>query len=69
MAQNSKPIYDVFVVDDRGEDQDAYWLKVGAAFPHKDKDGMNVVLQAVPTNGRLVLRRFKEKPEEDEKKL
>ncbi len=68
MASNSKPAFDVFIVDDRGDDQDAFWLKVGAAFPHKDKDGMNIVLQALPTNGRLVLRRFKEK-EEEEKKL
>ena len=73
MAQNSrnsvsKPVYDVYIVEDRGEDKDAFWLKVGAAFPHKDKDGMNIVLQALPTNGRLVMRRFKEK-EEDEKKL
>lgn len=69
MSQNSKPVYDVFVVDDRGEDQDAFWIKVGAAFAHKDNDGMNLVLQALPTNGRLVLRRFKEKPEEEKKKL
>ena len=67
MAGNSKPVYDVFVVEDRGDDQDAFWLKVGAAFGHKDKDGMNIVLQALPTNGRLVLRRFKEK--EDDKRL
>jgi len=67
MAGNSKPVYDVFVVEDRGDGQDAFWLKVGAAFGHKDKDGMNIVLQALPTNGRLVLRRFKEK--EDGKQL
>ena len=68
MAQNSKPVYDVYIVEDRGEDQDAFWLKVGAAFAHKDQDGMNIVLKALPTNGRLVLRRFKEK-EVEEKKL
>lgn len=63
MASNSKPAFDVYIVEDRGDDQDAFWLKVGAAFPHKDKEGMNIVLQALPTNGRLVLRRFKEKEE------
>ena len=68
MAQQSKPVYDVYVVEERGEGQDAFWLKVGAAFAHKDQDGMNIVLQALPTNGRLVLRRFKEK-EVEEKKL
>ena len=66
MAGNSKPVYDVFVVEDR-EEGDAFWIKVGAAFGHKDRDGMNIVLQALPPNGRLVLRRFKEK--EDDKRL
>lgn len=68
MADTSKPVYDVYVVEDRGKEQDAFWLKVGAAFAHKDQDGMNIVLQALPPNGRLVLRRFKEK-EVEEKKL
>ncbi len=71
MSGKSKPVYDVFVVEDRGKDQDAYWLKVGAAFAHRDRDGMNIVLQALPTSGRLVLRRFqeKEKEKEDKKRL
>ena len=68
MAQQSKPVYDVYVVEERGEGQDAFWLKVGAAFAHKDQDGLNIVLQALPLGGRLVLRRFKEK-EVEEKKL
>ena len=62
--KNSKPVYDVFVVEDRGENEDAFWIKVGAAFAHKDRDGMNIVLHALPTNNRLVLRRFKDKEEE-----
>ena len=53
----------------KGKDQDAYWLKVGAAFAHRDRDGMNIVLQALPTSGRLVLRRFQEKEKKDEKRL
>ncbi len=67
MSGHSKPVFDVYVVEDRGKDNDDFWLKVGAAFPHADKDGMNIVLQALPTNGRLVLRRVKKK--EEEKKL
>jgi len=68
-SKPSQPVYDVFVVEDRGKDQDAYWLKVGAAFAHRDRDGMNIVLQALPTSGRLVLRRFQEKEKKDEKRL
>ena len=34
------------------------WLNIGAAFPHKEGDGFNLVLQALPLhgNGKLVMR-------------
>ena len=28
--------------------QDDYWLNIGAAFPHEDGKGFNVLLQALP---------------------
>ena len=28
--------------------QDDYWLNIGAAFPHDDGKGFNVLLQALP---------------------
>lgn len=34
----------------------AEWLRIGAAFPHTDGKGFNVVLHALPTDGKLVLR-------------
>jgi len=40
---------------------------IGAAFQHQDGDGFNVVLQALPINGKIVLRLPKaqeEKPQE-----
>ena len=57
---NGKPTFSVYTVEDRGSNQDPFWLKVGAAFPHKDGKGFNIVLQALPTDGRLVLREYKE---------
>ena len=45
---------------DRGKDNDPFWLKIGAAFEHKDGKGFNLALQALPTDGRLVLREYKE---------
>ena len=47
--------------------QDDYWLNIGVAFAHEDKDGFNVLLQAMPLDGKLVLRTYKEAPEEQEK--
>ena len=62
MSDNQKPTHKVFVVEDRGEGEegDAFWTRVGSAWAHKDGKGFNVVLSALPVNGRLVLRTFTE---------
>jgi hypothetical protein len=59
MAQ--QPAYRAYTVVKRGEDQDDFWLAIGAAFPHQSGDGFNVVLQALPIPGadgqcKIVLR-------------
>ena len=67
MSDNQKPSHKVFVVEDRkGEDDegDAFCTRVGSAWAHKDGKGFNVVLSALPVNGRLVLRTF---TDEDDK--
>ncbi len=38
-----------------GED-DASWSRIGVGFLHRDGKGIDVVLDAVPVNGRVVLR-------------
>ena len=63
MSDNKKPTHKVFVVEERegeGKDEDAFWTRVGSAWPHKDGKGFNIVLSALPLNGRLVLREFSE---------
>ena len=40
----------------RREGQDDYWLNIGLAFPHKDGKGFNIVLQALPLDGKIVCR-------------
>lgn len=42
------------------EGQDDFWLAIGAAFMHQDGDGYNVVLQALPIDGKVVLRQPKD---------
>lgn len=37
------------------------WLRVGAAFEHKDGEGFDIVLDALPVNGRVSLRKPKSK--------
>jgi hypothetical protein len=55
MATAQQPSYQAYTVVKR-EGQDDYWLNIGAAFMHQDGDGYNVVLQALPINGKIVLR-------------
>ena len=56
-----QPTYQAYTVVKR-EGQDDFWLNIGAAFMHQDGDGFNVVLQALPINGKIVLRLPKAEP-------
>ena len=49
------PAFIAYTVIDRGEDQDGIWRAVGAAWAHRNGEGLNVQLEAFPVNGRLVL--------------
>lgn len=60
-----KPIYQVFVTqesqpDAQGE-KNTYWTRVGVAFAHNGKPGLNIVLiPGIAVSGRLVLVEPKE---------
>ena len=43
---------------------DSFFNRVGAAFPHKDGQGFNIELDAMPVDGRVTLRTPKERIEE-----
>jgi hypothetical protein len=64
---NDLPAFNAFVIVDRGKRQDPFWLKVGAAFSHKDGKGLNLVLQALPPTGQLVLRDYEETAQPENK--
>lgn len=59
--KNHQPAYLAYVVKEGEKD---YWTRIGAAFAHKDGEGLNLILQALPVNGRLVLRRPEAKNDE-----
>jgi hypothetical protein len=61
----AKPAYRAYTVIKR-EDKDDYWLNLGACYPHEDGEGFNLLLNALPVDAKLVLRCYKEKPEEQE---
>jgi len=52
---NSMPIYQAYTVIKR-EGQDDWWCNIGAAFSHADGNGLNLMLQALPLDGKIVLR-------------
>ena len=58
-----QPTYQAYTVVKR-EGQDDFWLNIGAAFMHQDGEGFNIVLQALPINGKIVLRPPKTQTEE-----
>lgn len=57
MSNANLPAFNVFTVVDRGRNRDPFWLKIGAAWPHKsgDRKGYNITLDALPVDGKLVL--------------
>ena len=60
---NQQPTHRAYTVIKR-EGQDDFWLAIGAAFAHQDGDGFNIVLQALPIDGKVVLRHPKDEPQE-----
>ncbi|MQW85996.1 hypothetical protein [Sinorhizobium saheli] len=61
-GKSNRPTHDVFVVE--GEGNNAYWTKIGAAWPHDDGDGFNISLIAMPIDGKLTVRKKKPKSNE-----
>jgi hypothetical protein len=46
-----------------GDGKTAIWTRIGAAWPNKDGLGFSLQCDAVPLQGRLVLRTITERPE------
>ncbi|HBC7577594.1 TPA: hypothetical protein KEZ39_003581 [Escherichia coli] len=60
-----KPTYNVYVTQELPTDENGgkntYWTKVGAAFAHNGKPGLNIMLvPGIAVSGKLVLLEPKE---------
>jgi hypothetical protein len=62
--QPAAPSHRVYSVI-RREGQDDFWLNIGLAFPHKDGSGFNVILQALPLDGKIVCRKVEDEETQD----
>lgn len=56
MEATSKKMQAVYTVVPKNDGKDV-WLRVGSAFPNRD-GSLSVLLDAVPTNGRLQIREY-----------
>lgn len=61
---NTTIAFDVIAVADRNEGK-TYFRKVGVAFAASAGDGYNVILDALPVSGTLLLRTPKENVDEN----
>ena len=64
MNTNTRPDYEVFTVKDLGDDKKAIWTKIGSGWTHKDGEGINLQLDAIPVDGKLSIRRWRDKKED-----
>jgi hypothetical protein len=64
----SKPAYRANTVIKRGDDKEDYWLNIGMAFENEDGRRINILVQAAPLDGKLVLRRSKDNPADEKPK-
>ena len=54
-----QPMFRAYTIIDR-KNGDPFWLNIGVAFIHRDTKGLNIMLQALPLDGKLVLRNYDE---------
>lgn len=60
MSQNEKPAtlpYAAYAVQEGRAGQKSYWTRIGRVFEHKDGKGFDIVLNALPVDARITLRR------------
>lgn len=51
----NRPTHGVYMVAER-KGKRAFWTKIGAAWPNQDGKGYSFQLDALPVNGRMVMR-------------
>ncbi len=55
-ATTPETILSAYAVQDGRKGQKSYWTRIGRLFPHEDGKGHDLLLNALPVNGRIVIR-------------
>ena len=63
-TETNSPAFMLYRVDGNGPE--ARWTRIGAAWPNKDGKGFNILCDAVPLQGRIVMRAYTPKPKTDD---
>ena len=58
-TSSKAPTHIAYHVREAGED--SYWDRVGVAWMHADGEGFNIELASIPVDGRVTLRKRKER--------
>ncbi|MBN9304827.1 MAG: hypothetical protein BGO82_11040 [Devosia sp. 67-54] len=61
-SNRTHPTHTIYKV--LGDGETARWIKVGVAFPHKDKKGLALMFDGIPVDGRIALRVNKPRDQE-----
>jgi hypothetical protein len=65
MTDSKKPTHRAFIVkkfNDKEGTEKSRWLDIGSVWTHRDGKGFDVNLEAVPLDGRIVIRLDEPKP-------
>jgi hypothetical protein len=65
-TNSKRPTFTAFSVRDYQKDgqKESDWTRIGVAWPHRDGEGFDVILEALPVSGRVAIRKNKPKPEQ-----
>lgn len=56
-AKDNQPKYHAYTVTEpQRRGQKGYWHRIGAVFTHEDGEGLTLMLDSLPFNGRIVMR-------------
>lgn len=61
--QNRGPSHIAYHVRE-GEENKSYFNRIGSVWPHKDGEGFNIQLDAIPVDGRITVRSVQERLQE-----
>lgn len=59
-----RPNYHAYQIVKKEDDEKPRWNKIGVGFLHRDGEGMNLLLDQLPENGRVTVRSIRKEESE-----